>query len=188
MSRERADRIVHEIKHDRKRGATALAERALDAMGQSRGAADRLIRARPSMPVIAAAVRLARGKGVAAARAELRGGVRKIVRHAKKYLPAGARYIAHSRSGTIDAVLKALRAKRVTKLPADVALVGADALYPGGDFVNAKGSAAFARKARKAGAAVFVVASKLKRVRREIPLERGFERVPGRVVHAFLTE
>jgi translation initiation factor 2B subunit (eIF-2B alpha/beta/delta family) len=69
-----------------------------------------------------------------------------------------------------------------------VGLVGADALFPDGDFVNAKGTADFLRRVRRSGAGVFAVASELKRARGDIPLERGFERVPGRLVHAILTE
>ena len=185
---EEAEAILREIGRDRKRGATALAERAIDALALSRHVAPGLLRARPSMPIIAAAVGLVRRNGVTSARRELRASTRAIVRRAREYLPAGARYITHSRSGTLDAVVDCLGAQLVKRLPADVALLGADALYADGDFINAKGSAAFARKARRAGAAVFVVVSNLKRVRTEIALEKGFERVSGHLVHAILTE
>jgi len=70
----------------------------------------------------------------------------------------------------------------------DVALVGADALLPGCDFVNAMGTADFLRRAREQRAGVFVVATELKRVAKAVPLEPGFELVPGRLIHALLTE
>jgi translation initiation factor 2B subunit (eIF-2B alpha/beta/delta family) len=181
--------IVLEIRGDRKRGATALAERALDALAVSRGAARELIAARPGMPLIAVVVRRALRRGVAASRRELRSGVTRVVRASREVLPAGARYIAFGGSGTVEAILRAARAKRVEELPADVGLVGADALLPGGDFVSAKGTAEFLRRVRREGrCGVFAVASELKRVRKPPPLERGFEIVPGRLVHAVLTE
>jgi translation initiation factor 2B subunit (eIF-2B alpha/beta/delta family) len=184
----RAEAIVREIARDRKRGATALAERALDAMALSRGTARALLAVRPGMPLIAAVVRLAGKRGVSAARKELRKSSARIVRAARDVMPPGARYIVFGGSGTVKAVLRAARAKVVDRLPADVGLVGADALYTDGDFVNAKGTADFLRRVRRSGAGVFAVVSELKRVRKEVPLERGFERVPGRLVHAVLTE
>ena len=183
-----ADEIVREIERDRKRGATALAERALDALAKKRSAARRLVAARPAMPVIAAAVRRAQKVGVARARRELRESTDRIVLQAVRVLPPGARYIVWSSSGTVDAVLKAVKAKRVKSFPADVALVGADAVYPNGDFVNARGTADFIRKAREARCGTFAVASSFKRVKKAVPLEAGFERVNGRLVHAILTE
>ncbi|MFN3486373.1 MAG: hypothetical protein ACK44W_12950, partial [Planctomycetota bacterium] len=66
-----AEQIVREIEQDRRRGATALAERALDALARSRSVAGRLLAARPEMPLIAAVVRRALRRGVAAARREL---------------------------------------------------------------------------------------------------------------------
>src|SRR5438876_9599302 len=134
-----AEAIVREIARDRKRGATALAERALDALALSHAAAPALLRVRPGMPLIAAVVRLARQRGVAAARRELWTSVVKIVRAARDVMPPGARYIVFGGSGTVEAVLRSARAKVVKELPADVGLVGADALYPDGDFVNARG-------------------------------------------------
>lgn len=186
--KEDARKIVSEIRRDRRRGATPLADRALDAMALDRSLADELETLRPSMILIGAAVRLARKKGVRSARRALNAALRGIARTAKEYLPAEARYLSFGGGATIAAVLDAVRAARVRALPADVALVGADAVFPGGDFLNAKGTAAFARKARRAGAAVYVVASDLKRTEGKVSVERGFERVPGHVVHAFLSE
>jgi translation initiation factor 2B subunit (eIF-2B alpha/beta/delta family) len=180
--------VVREIERDRRRGATALAERALDALSRSRAVAPRLIRARPGMPLIAAVVRRALRHGVGATRRELRSGRAKIVARARDVLPPGARYIVFGGSGTVEAVVRAVRGRRVARFPADVALVGADALLPGGDFVNVKGTEKFVRRARRERCGVFAVASELKRVRREGPREPGFERVNGRCVHAVLTE
>ena len=140
------------------------------------------------MPVIAAVVRRAQKVGAARARRELRESTRKIVGQALEILPPGARYVVWSASGTVDAILKAVKANRVKTFPADVALVGADAVYPNGDFVNARGTADFVRRAREARCGTFAVASAFKRVTREVPLEAGFERVNGRLVHAVLTE
>jgi translation initiation factor 2B subunit (eIF-2B alpha/beta/delta family) len=133
-------------------------------------------------------VRRALRRGVAAARRELRSASVRIVRASRDILPPGARYIVFGGSGTVEAVLRAARAKIVKDLPADVGLVGADALYPDGDFVNAKGTSDFLRRVRRSGAGVFAVASELKRLRKAVPPERGFERVPGRLVHGILTE
>ncbi len=183
------EKIVREIARDRTRGATALAGRALDAFSLSRGAAaGALLSVRPGMPLVAAAVRLARKRGVATARRELRSAVARIVRASRDVMPPGGRYLVFGGSGTVEAVLRAARAKVVRDLPADVGLVGADAIYADGDFVNAKGTAEFLRRVRRAGAGAFAVASELKRVKGEVPLERGFERVPARLVHAILTE
>jgi len=183
------DTLVREIVRDRKRGATALAERALDALSAARSSAPALIAARPEMPLIAAVVRRALRRGVAAARKELRSATSRVVRASREVLPVGARYLVFGASGTVEAVLRAARAKVVRKLPADVALVGADALLPGGDFVNVRGSAAFLRHARAEGrCGTFAVASELKRTAQAPPAARGFEIVPGRLVHAVLTE
>jgi translation initiation factor 2B subunit (eIF-2B alpha/beta/delta family) len=183
-----AEKIVREISRDRKHGATHLAGRALDAMAISKSTGKSLENLRPSMPLIGAVVRMARKKGVPATRRELSGSLKKIVEHAREILPEKAKYILFSTSDTMEAVLAGVEGRRVKKLPADVALVGADAIYPDGSFVNAKGTADFVRKCRKAGAAVYVVASKLKKVRKEVSLETGFERVRGSLVHAILTE
>ncbi len=180
--------IVREIERDRGRGATALALRALDALAASRAAGRALRAARPGLPLVGTVVRLALRRGVAAARRELRRREEEILDRAREFLPRGARFAAFGSSGTVAAVLRALRAKVVAAPPADVGLVGADALLPGGDFVNAKGTAGFLRRVRRAGAGVFAVATELKRVRGEVPLEAGFERVPGRLVHAVLSE
>jgi translation initiation factor 2B subunit (eIF-2B alpha/beta/delta family) len=181
-------RIVREIERDRRRGATALARRALDALARSPAAAARLLGARPEMPLLAAVVRLARRKGAAAARRELARREEEILARAREILPPGARYALFGSSGTAERVLRAVRGRKVGALPADVGLVGADALLPGGDFVNARGTADFLRRVRRAGAGVFAVATELKRVRGEVPIGPGFERVPGRLVHAVLTE
>jgi translation initiation factor 2B subunit (eIF-2B alpha/beta/delta family) len=183
-----AEPIVREIERDRRRPATALAERALDALSLSRGAAPRLLGARPSMPLIAAAVRLALRKGIAAARRELRSRASRVAARARAMLPPGGRYLVFGASSTVEAVLRAVGARRVRRAPCDVALVGADALLPGGDFVNARGTAAFLRRARRARAGVFAVATDLKRVGADLPLERGFERVDGWLVHGIITE
>jgi hypothetical protein len=184
-----AEEIVQEIARDRKRGATALAERALDALGASRSTAEALAAARPGMPLIAAVVRRALLRGIAKARRELRSSVRRVVRASQEVLPAGARYLVYGKSGTVEAVLHAVRGRVVRALPADVGLVGADALLPGGDFINAKGTGEFLRQVRRRGrCGVFAVASELKRVAKAPELERGFEVVPGRLVHAVLTE
>jgi translation initiation factor 2B subunit (eIF-2B alpha/beta/delta family) len=183
-----AEEIVREIERDRRRGATALAERALDALALSRSAAARLASARPGLPLIGAVVRRALRRGVAAVRRELRQRQARILETAREILPPGARYVVFGGSGTAEAVVRAVGGRRVDGFPADVALVGADALYPGGDFVSARGTAAFVRRAREARCGVFVVASDLKRVRKEVPPEPGLERVNGRLVHAILTE
>lgn len=180
--------IVREIARDRRRGATALAERALDALARSRSAASALQAARPSMPLVGAVVRLALRRGVPAARRELRSSLARILRQAEDVLPPGGRFILFGSSGTVRAAVAAAKGRIVRTFPADVALVGADALLPGGDFVNARGTEAFLRKARAARCGVFAVASELKRVLEAPPLERGFERVNGKVVHAVLTE
>ena len=184
-----AEAIVREIVRDRKRGATALAERALDALAASRSAAGAIATARPGIPLIAAVVRRALRRGVAATRRELRSSVGRVVRASREVLPAAARYIVFGGSGTVEAVLRAVRARVVRALPADVGLVGADALLPGGDFINLKGTGEFLRQVRGQGrCGVFAVASELKRVPKAPDLERGFEVVPGRLVHALLTE
>lgn len=184
-----AEAIVRELARDRKRGATALAELALDALAASRSSARAIAAARPGIPLIAAVVRRALRRGVGAARRELRGSVGRVVRASREVLPARARYIVFGGSHTVEAVLRAVRAKVVRDLPADVGLVGADALLPGGDFVNAKGTGEFLRRVRGRGrCGVFAVASELKRVPKPPELERGFEVVPGRLVHALLTE
>ncbi|HEX7896250.1 MAG TPA: hypothetical protein VF950_00625 [Planctomycetota bacterium] len=182
------EKIVDEIARDRERGATALALRALDAVALSGAAAGRLLKARPSMPLIAAAVRKAKKSGVAAARRELRKATEKIVERAIDILPPGGRYRVFGTSGTVEAVLKAVGAKLTEDERADVALVGADALLPNGDFVAGKGTSEFVRSARAGQCGTFVVATELKRVKADVPLEKGFERVNGKLVHAALTE
>lgn len=180
--------LVRGIERDRKSGATALAGKALEALARSRAAGPELLRVRPAMPLIAAVVRLALRKGVGEARKELRRRQALLLARAEEYLPAGSRYMAYGESGTVGAVLKALQAQVVDRPPVVVGLVGADAIYPDGDFVNARGTADFLRRVRRAGAGVFAVATELKAVKGEVPVERGFERVPGRLVHAILTE
>jgi translation initiation factor 2B subunit (eIF-2B alpha/beta/delta family) len=180
--------ILREIQRDRERGATALAWRALEAVAMSKSAIGRLLKLRPSMPLIAAAVRKAKASGVAAARRELKKATDKIVERAIDILPPGGRYRVFGTSGTVEAVLKAVGAKLTDEERADVALVGADALLPGGDFVAAKGTSDFVRSARVGRCGTFVVATELKRVKGDVPLERGFERVNGKMVHAALTE
>jgi translation initiation factor 2B subunit (eIF-2B alpha/beta/delta family) len=185
----KAESIVREIARDRRRGATALALRALDALSASRGAAAALLAARPSMPLLAAAVRMAEARGVAAARRELRGREERLLERAREVLPPGGRYCVFGRSGTVEAAVRAVGGRIVRDLPADVGLVGADALLPDGDFVNAEGTGAFLRRCRREGkCGVFAVAVTLKRVSGAPVLEKGFELVPGRVVHAVLTE
>lgn len=180
--------IVEEIARDRESGATALAERALEAVALSPSAAGRLLKLRPSMPLIAAMARRAKTSGVAAARRELRAATSKILKRAVDILPPGGRYRVFGTSGTVEAVLKAVGAKLTEDERADVALVGADALLPGGDFVAGKGTEAFVRAARAARCGTFVVATELKRVKKDVELEPGFERVNGKIVHAALTE
>ncbi len=182
------EEIVRDIEKDRERGATALAERALEAVELSKKAIRPLLALRPSMPLIAAVVRRARKAGVAAARRELASATARIVEHAVDLLPPGGRYVVFGTSRTVEAVLKAVGAKLTTELRADVALVGADALLPGGDIVAAKGTAEFAKAARQGRCGTFAVATELKRVEEDVPLERGFERVNGRILHAVLTE
>ena len=180
--------IVEEIRNDRRRGATALALRALQAVALSRSAAGPLADARPSMPLIAAAVRKAVRSGVPAARRELEAAVRRIAKRADDILPPEGRILTYGGSGTVEAVVRAVKGKAVDGPPADVALAGADALLPGGDVVAAAGTADFLRRARALRCGVFVAASELKRVPKEIPLEPGFERVDGRLMHAVLSE
>ena len=180
--------ILREIERDRARGATALAERALDAFALSKASAGRLLKIRPSMPLIAAVVRKAKKAGVGAARRELKKATEKIVAQAVDILPPGGRYRVFGISGTVEAVLKAVGAKLTDEERADVALVGADALMPNGDFVAGKGTSEFVRSARAGQCGTFVVATELKRVKADVPLEKGFERVNGKLVHAALTE
>jgi len=181
--------IVEEIRKDKKSGATALAERALEALAKSKAIGPALLKVRPGMPLIANVVRLAQKKGVATARKALRSSLDQILERTKDILPPGGRYVSYGHSGTVEAVLKAVHAQTPGKdQRPDVALVGADALLPGADFVNAEGTADFLRKAREQRAGVFVIASELKRVKKAAPLESGFEVVPGRLVHAILTE
>src|ERR1043166_1337153 len=116
----RAEAIIREIARDRKRGATALAERALDALALSPRAGSDLLRVRPAMPLIAAVVRLARRRGVAAARRDLRERSARIVRAARDVMPPGARYIVFGGSGTVRSIVRASRGKIVEHLPADV--------------------------------------------------------------------
>jgi translation initiation factor 2B subunit (eIF-2B alpha/beta/delta family) len=181
--------LVEEIRKDKESGATALAERALEALARSKSAAPALLKVRPGMPLIANVVRLAQKKGVAAARRALKGSLDQILDRTKDILPPGGRYVTFGSSGTVEAVLRAVGAREPGKdQRPDVALVGADALLPGCDFVNAKGTADFLRRAREQRAGVFVIATELKRVKKAPPLEAGFELVPGRLVHGVLTE
>jgi translation initiation factor 2B subunit (eIF-2B alpha/beta/delta family) len=184
----KAQDIVEEIRKDRRSGASALADRALDAMALSKSAAAALIKARPAMPIIAAIVKVARKKGVAAARRVLKASLDRILERAADVLPPGGRYVTYGLSGTVEVILKAVRAREAGKDRPDVAVVGADALLPEGDFVGAKGTADFLRAAREQQAGVFVIASELKRVAKAPPLEPGFEVVPARLVHAILTD
>jgi hypothetical protein len=183
-----AGEIVQEIERDRARGATALAERALQALALSRAVGPALRKARPGMPFIEAVVRLALQKSVAVARRDLKSRLSRLLARTRDILPPGARYIVFGSSGTVQAVLREVGAKVVEDVPADVGLVGADALLPDGDFVNATGTADFLRRVRRARAGVFAVATELKRVGKAPPLDPGFERVPSRLVHAILTE
>jgi translation initiation factor 2B subunit (eIF-2B alpha/beta/delta family) len=184
----KAQSIVEEIRNDRKRGATALAERALEALALSKSLAAALTNVRPGMPLIAAVVRLARKKGVPAARREIRARLDRLLKRIEDILPPGGRYATFGQSGTVELILQAVGARKTGEARPDVALVGADALLPGGDFVNAKGTAAFLRGVREQRAGVFVVATELKRVAKAPPLEPGFEIVPARLVHAILTD
>ena len=184
----KANDLIEEIRKDRHSGATALAERALEVMATSKSSAAILVKARPAMPLIANVVRLAQKKGVAAARRALRTSLERILDRTKDILPPGGRYITFGSSGTVEAVLRAVGAQEAGKARPDVALVGADALLPGCDFINAKGTADFLRRAREQRAGVFVIATELKRVKKVPPLEPGFELVPGRLIHGLLTE
>jgi hypothetical protein len=186
--RVKANGIVEEIRKDMKSGAMALAGRALDALSASKAAAPALLKIRPGLPLIAAIVRVAQKKGVSAARRELKTVLERILERTKEILPPGGRYVSYGESGTVDAVLRAVGAKDPGESRPDVALVGADALLPGGDFVNMAGTGDFLRRARKQRAGVFVVATELKRVKKSPPIDPGFELVPGRLVHALLTE
>jgi hypothetical protein len=189
MSRPvKAAEIVEEIRKDYKSGAMALAGRALDALALSKSAAPALLRVRPGLPFIANIVRLAGKKGVAAARRELKTSLERLLARTKDILPPGGLYVSFGESGTVEAVLRAVGAREAGEGRPDVALVGADALLPGGDFVNAKGTGDFLRRAREQRAGVFVVATELKRVRKAPPLDPGFEIVPCRLIHALLTE
>jgi translation initiation factor 2B subunit (eIF-2B alpha/beta/delta family) len=180
--------IVEEIRKDRRQGATALAERALEAMSLSRSCSAALLKVRPGMPLIAAVVRLAKHKGVAGARRELQASRKRLLERVEDVLPPGARYASFGGSGTVAAILRTVQARDPGKKRPDVALVGADALLPDGSFVNAKGTADFLRRVRKRRAVVLVVATELKRVSKPPPLEPGFEIVPGRLVHGILTD
>jgi translation initiation factor 2B subunit (eIF-2B alpha/beta/delta family) len=184
-----ASDIVEAIRKDKVAGATALAERALEALAKSKSVGPALLKVRPGMPLIANVVRLAQKKGVAAARRALKGSLDQILDRTKDILPPGGRYVTFGSSGTVEAVLRAVGAREPGKEQRpDVALVGADALLPGCDFVNAKGTADFLRRAREQRAGVFVIATELKRVKKAPPIEEGFELVPGRLVHGLLTE
>jgi hypothetical protein len=180
--------IVEEIRTDFHSGAMALGARALDALALSKSAAPALLKVRPGLPIIAALVRLAKKKGLAAARRELKTSLHRILEHAREILPPGGKYIKFGETGTVDAVLKAVGAKPPGKDRPDVALVGADVLLPDGDFVNVAGTADFLRKAREQRAGVFCVATELKRIPGKPHIDKGFELVPARLVHAILTE
>ncbi|MBV8880288.1 MAG: hypothetical protein JO332_10010, partial [Planctomycetaceae bacterium] len=136
----KAQDIVEEIRSDRKRGATALAERALEALALSKSVAGALTKVRPGMPLIAAVVKLAKKKGVAGARRELKASLDRLLERIEDVLPPGGRYVTFGQSGTVEVILKAVGAREPGTARPDVALVGADALLPEGDFVNAKGT------------------------------------------------
>lgn len=180
--------IVEEIRTDFKSGAMALGGRALDALALSKSVAPALLKVRPGLPFIAAVVQLAKRKGVGAARRELQRSLARLLEQATDILPPGGRYIRFGESGTVDAILKAVGAQDPGQKRPDVALVGADALLPQGDFVNVQGTADFLRKARELRAGCFAVATELKRVQKKPRIDKGFELVPGRLVHAVLTE
>ena len=184
----KAGDIVEEIRTDFKSGAMHLGGRALDALTLSKAVAPALLKVRPGLPFIANVVRFAQRKGIAAARRELKTSLGRLLERAKDTLPAGGRYLRFGESGTVDAVLKAVKALPAGDGRPDVALVGADVLLPGGDFVNVAGTADFLRKAREQGAQVFAVATELKRMRKKPHIDKGFELVPARVVDAILTE
>ena len=184
----KAQDIVEEIRTDFKSGAMHLGGRALDALALSKAVAPALLKVRPGLPFIANVVRFAQRKGLAAARRELRTSLDRLLARAKELLPPGGRYARFGESGTVDAVLKAVAAKPPGAAPPDVALVGADVLLPGGDFINVAGTADFLRQARERGAKVFAVATELKRMRKKPHIDKGFELVPGRLVDAILTE
>ena len=184
----KAGDIVEEIRTDFESGAMTLGGRALDALALSKSAAPALLKVRPDLPFIAAVVRFAGKKGVAAARRELKTSLGRLLERARDILPRGGRYIRFGTSGTVDAVLKAVGAKPPGDARPDVALVGADVLLPGGDFINVKGTGDFLRKAGEQGAGVYVVATELKRARTKPRIHKGFELIPGRLVHAILTE
>jgi hypothetical protein len=157
-------------------------------MSLSRSSAAALLKVRPGMPLIAAVVKQAKRKGVAGARRELLASLQRLLKRVEDVLPPGARYVSFGGSGTVAAILQAVRAKDPGKERPDFALVGADALLPDGSFINAKGTAAFLRRVRKQGAGVFVVATELKRVPKAPRLEAGFEIIPGRLVDGILTD
>ncbi|HZE99626.1 MAG TPA: hypothetical protein VE981_21650 [Planctomycetota bacterium] len=180
--------IVEEIRKDRKQGASALADRALEALRLSKSAAAALMKVRPGMPLIAAVVRLAKKRGVAGARRELKARLDRLLVQVEDILPPGARYASFGGSGTVAAVLKAVKAREPGDARPDVALVGADALLPSGDFINVRGTADFLRQVREQRAGVFVVATELKRIPKAPPLEPGFEIVPYRLIHGVLTD
>ena len=180
--------IVREIESDRRSGATALALRALDAIALSKQAAAPLLKARPALPLLAAVVKKAKASGVAAARRELQAATAKIVEQAVDLLPPGGRYVVFGASGTVEAVLKAVGAKLTPEMRADVALVGAEVLLPGGDIIAAKGTSDFVKAARQGRCGTFAVATELKRGAEDVRPERGFERVNGKILHAVLTE
>lgn len=180
--------LVETVRSDRALGATALAGLALDALAISRKAGRALLEARPSQPLVASVVRRALRSGVPAARRLLSGALARILKHADDLLPPGGRYAAFGSSATVDAVIRAVKGRQAEGLEADVALVGAVAVLPNGDFVNLKGTADFVRRARGARCGVFAVALDLKRADEAPPLDRGFERVDGRLVHAVLSE
>jgi hypothetical protein len=184
----KAQEIVEEIRTDFHSGAMALGARALDALAASKSVAPALLKVRPGLPLLAALVKLARKKGVAAARRELNSSLDRILERARDIFPPGGRYIKFGETGTVDAVLKAVGARDPGKDRPDVALVGADILLAGGDFVNVEGTGAFLRKARELRAGVFCVATDLKRIKGKPHIDKGFELVPGRLVHAILTE
>jgi hypothetical protein len=182
-------RAVEEFRRDRKAGATALARRALEIFAASRGrAAAALSGARPAMPLIAAVVGLARKEGAAPALRALERAEAGLLKQAEDVLPPGARYRVYGGSGTVAVAVRHVGGRVVESGPCDVGLVGADALLPDGDFVNAKGTSDFLREVRGLRAGCFAVAVELKRVEEVPVLGRGLERVPARLVHAVLTE
>lgn len=71
---------------------------------------------------------------------------------------------------------------------ADLALIGADTVLPGGSVVNGCPSLALARAARKAGVPFYAVADSYKWADEEVPVEEGFELIPVELVSGIISE